>query len=207
MPRKVELSGSKIGRWTVIAEDPVRRNGKCCWLCRCDCGNESSVVGQSLSNGASVSCGCYMIECVKSHGLSGHELYSIWHSMIRRCYDDKCASFPNYGSRGISVCKRWQDVRNFIKDMHPRPFASAQIDRSNNDKNYSPGNCRWVTSTENNRNRSSNKVLEHAGKKMCVVEWSEETGIPASAIYKRLQYGFSVEDTLTAPLHSISRQS
>lgn len=77
----------------------------------------------------------------------------IWVDMIRRCSDPKRKSYENYGGRGITVCQRWLDsYPDFLVDMGRRP-AGKFIDRKNNDGNYEPSNCRWVTRSEQNANR------------------------------------------------------
>ena len=80
--------------------------------------------------------------------------YKSWVGAKQRCYNHKAKGFHRYGGRGIIVCERWiHDFRTFLKDMGYKPFKGAQIDRIDNDGNYEPGNCRWVTPKENCKNR------------------------------------------------------
>lgn len=84
-----------------------------------------------------------------------------WHHMKTRCYDESYHSFHRYGGRGIKVCDRWlNSFQSFIDDMGYPPFEKAQLDRIDNDGNYEPSNCRWVTAKENSNNRKpySNKT-------------------------------------------------
>lgn len=103
-------------------------------------------------------------ECRSSDGLTKHPLYNIWISMLKRCYNPNDVSFPNYGARGIDVCKRWWSLKNFISDMGNRNGLS--LDRKDNDKGYSPDNCRWATYSEqanNKRDREKEKSsLKHS---------------------------------------------
>jgi hypothetical protein len=93
------------------------------------------------------------------HGMRNSAEYSSWYAMKRRCYDKGQYRYVDYGGRGISVCDRWRkSFLAFYGDMGPLPFSGAQIDRINNDGNYELGNCRWVSSLENNRNRRSSKT-------------------------------------------------
>ena len=92
------------------------------------------------------------------HGKSRSIEYPSWHSMMHRCYNPKRNSFKNYGGRGILVCQRWHDLKNFIADMGERPSAKYSLDRIDNDKGYEPGNCRWAIRKEQARNTTRSKL-------------------------------------------------
>jgi hypothetical protein len=98
----------------------------------------------------------------RSHGLSKDPAYRIWCQMRQRCRDTNLKNWPDYGGRGIRVCERWENsFQQFIADVGPRPSAAHQIDRfPNNDGNYEPGNCRWATRTEQQRNKRAQKRSE-----------------------------------------------
>ncbi len=138
------------------------------------------------------------------HGRSGVAAkcptYSTWKSMNRRCYYELHKSFADYGGRGVKVCERWHDFEAFMEDMGERP-AGKTLDRYP-DKNgdYEPGNCRWATMTEQQRNRRSNHVITAFGETKTRVEWSESTGIKGDTIGYRLRAGLSPEDALTLPV-------
>lgn len=94
----------------------------------------------------------------EAHGLRNTPEYDIWHAMNDRCHSSKNKFYRRYGGRGISVCKRWRhSFYNFYKDMGPRPFLGAQIDRIDNNSHYEPGNCRWVSREENQKNQPKRK--------------------------------------------------
>lgn len=95
----------------------------------------------------------------ENHGLRDHYLYEIWAKMKHRCYNPDSMLYHRYGGRGIRVCDRWlHSFTAFLKDMGDRPFHGAELDRSNNDGDYSPKNCRWATHEENNQNTSRTKL-------------------------------------------------
>lgn len=152
-------AGARFGRWTLVERDYGRRYHY--WWCVCDCGGKKSVAFGSLRRGVSRSCGCYNRDAAKrrpaNHGMAGSATYNVWASMIQRCRNPRAASFRNYGARGISVCERWHDFREFLRDMGDVP-AGRSIDRIDVNGNYEPGNCRWVTMREQQRNRTNNKL-------------------------------------------------
>lgn len=90
------------------------------------------------------------------HGKASSRTYRIWRGMQSRCFNPKVKEYRYYGARGIIVCDRWRDFRNFLADMGEIP-SGLSIDRINNDGNYEPGNCKWSTAKEQANNRRSNK--------------------------------------------------
>ena len=93
------------------------------------------------------------------HGMVNIPEYGSWEQMKARCYNKNHKAYNRYGGREIIICNRWlHSFAAFYKDMGPKPFPKAQIDRKDNDGNYESGNCRWVTNTQNNQNRSNNKL-------------------------------------------------
>lgn len=135
------------------------------------------------------------------HGLSLTSEYRAWQTMRLRCIEPSNPAFPNYGGRGIKVCDRWlQSVEAFIEDMGPKPTPAHELDRfPNNDGNYEPGNCRWATRSDNDRNRRSNRLIEHGGETLTLVAWAERYGIAAGTLRMRLESGWSTGEALTTP--------
>ncbi len=134
----------------------------------------------------------------KRHGLSRTPEYRAWQTMRLRCIEPKHAAYPSYGGRGITVCDSWvDDPAAFLADMGPKPSEAHELDRRDNDKGYTPENCRWVLRSVNDRNRRSNRWLEAFGERRTLIEWSELKGISSDAINKRLEAGWSLEQALT----------
>lgn len=123
---------------------------------KCFCGNEFKSQIYDVKIEKTKSCGCYqkqrVLETLGKHGLSKHRIYATWNNMMDRCYDATIPNYKYYGARGIIVCERWHDVKNFIEDMYPTYIEGLTLDRENNDLGYSKDNCRWTTQTIQSRN-------------------------------------------------------
>lgn len=123
-------------------------------------------------------------------------LKSIWKAMVARCTQPHHPSYANYGGRGIQVCDRWLDYSAFREDVGERPSSKHSLDRIDNDGDYEPSNCRWATSSEQNRNTRANRLIEHQGETLTVAEWSERLGIKRGTIFNRLNEGRPVAEVL-----------
>lgn len=135
------------------------------------------------------------------HGMTLTPEFKVWDTMLQRCSNPNNEKFPIYGARGIKVCERWKEFKNFIEDMGRRPSSKHSLGRINNNRNYSPENCRWETAKEQARNRRSNRLLTFQGRKMTMVEWGEFTGFGMRNIHNRINYlHWPIEKTLTTPV-------
>lgn len=201
----IEMTGQRVGRWTVGEKAHVGKYGLQFWWCTCDCGTVRAVKGSYLRDGRTNSCGCLRREQssdrLKDHGLSKHRLFGTWSAMMSRCYNPKDAAYDRYGGRGIEVAKRWHDVKHFIADNDAKALEGLSIDRIDNDGNYSPKNTRWATRLQQSRNRKSNVYLTHEGLTMTLFEWAAKVGIAPRTLWARIkQSGWSVERALTEPV-------
>lgn len=121
----------------------------------------------------------------------------IWRKMIARCRPDGDA---RYGGRGIRVCDRWANsFEAFYADMGPRPSPGHTLDRENNDGDYEPGNCRWATRAEQDRNKSTNVKLSANGDEAIIADWARRLGISRTAVTMRIKAGWSPHEAATAP--------
>ena len=189
-----DLAGQRFGLWLVLSRDPERGRGSR-WLCRCDCGVERLLPSNHLTAGRSKSCGCRL----SMHaGLKHTPTWNSWSSMWARCTSRSHHAFGRYGGRGISICERWGDFRNFLADMGTRPPGTT-LDRIDNDGNYEPGNCRWATQREQGNNRRSCTRIVFQGRAQTLRQWSSETGLGAGTIAYRIAAGWPVEAALTEP--------
>jgi hypothetical protein len=155
---KVDIQGIRFGKLVVSSDTGERKGGHIVWLCKCDCGGESRALSGGLRRGYTKSCGCLRREVAANkattHGMSEHPLYKVLHNMKQRCQNTKLLQFKDYGGRGISVCEEWQDPSAFFNWALANGWKRGlQIDRKDNDGNYEPVNCRFVTPKENSNNR------------------------------------------------------
>ena len=188
MTALVDIQSQRFDRLLVIARDTKGPPGS--WWCCCDCGRVLSVRGITLRSGGKKSCGCLR------HGRSRTAAYRVWAKMKERCSNPRHPHFHRYGGRGISVCDRWGSFELFYADMGDPPVGH-QLDRRENDRGYSPDNCRWVTCQANNRNKSTNKWVTWDGQTKTVAEWSDVTGIPYMTLAARIRNGWDLDRAMT----------
>jgi hypothetical protein len=204
MANVIDLTGRDFNRWHVLIRAENSKEGRSRWSCRCQCGTEKTILGKVLLNGHSQSCGCLNIEKIiarsTKHGHSRPKnespTYRIWKGMMSRCYNPRVLCYARYGGRGITICKRWHDFRNFLRDMGERP-PGLTIERKNNSRNYSPKNCCWATFTEQARNTRKNRFLTFKGETRCISEWAEHLNIDPTTLSQRLARGKSIEEVLS----------
>lgn len=203
--RLIDLTGKRFGRLTVLgrSQEPSE---KVKWICKCDCGTVKSINGNSLRNGNTRSCGCFKTENAKLlySGLrqKNKALYGIWWAMRQRCNNKNSKSYHNYGGRGITVCSEWNaSFDNFYYWSYDNGYEDGlQIDRINNDGNYSPDNCRWVDRETQANNRRNVKLYKIDGQEKSLPQWCREYNASYYTVRQRVyKLGWDIKDALIVP--------
>lgn len=134
-----------------------------------------------------------------------HKDYNLYKEMKKRCRQKSSKCYKNYGGRGIKVCDRWNNFKNFNKDMGDRPSPDMSIDRIDNDGDYCPENCRWATRKQQSRNTRKSRYITYKGQRKCIAYWAEKMGLKWTTIRRRIEMGWSVSDALEKPVMKKSR--
>jgi len=193
-----DLKNLKFGKLTVF-NMYGKINRRICWICDCECGSKNIIVRSDfLCNGTTKSCGC-IVKTQKGLVAKERKMYHAWRNMLRRCYDTTSEMYYAYGKRGITVCEKWKNsFIEFVKDMGTPFDKSLQIDRLDNNGNYEPSNCRWITCAQNNLNRRNNRIITAFDKSKTIKEWSNETGYSSNIIRQRIdREKWPIEKALT----------
>lgn len=137
---------------------------------------------------------------LRTHGASGTPTHTTWKNMLNRCRNPKSDDYTNYGGRGITVCKEWENsFARFLADMGEKP-ADATIERVNNDLGYSKDNCVWATRAQQTVNRRVNHRLVFNGETLTISQWASKTGLSKSLLYDRInKLKWPVDAALTTP--------
>ena len=207
-----DMTGSKFGKLTVIKFAGINKNHLATWECLCECGNVAVVLGNSLRTGNTTSCGCVFKDNSKRwyrHGDSHNRLHNLWNGMIQRCSDVNSNTYHRYGGRGIKVCDEWLVYENFrdwaISTGYDAfaPFGKCSLDRIDNEGNYEPSNCRWVSLSEQAKNKSNSRYFTYRGKTLTIREWSDETGIKYRTLVYRIDNNWDTDRVFKGAKHYI----
>lgn len=208
-------NGQKFGKLTVIKLHHIEDVPTKTWmrhieyyLCKCECGKECVRNKQHLTRTSQpvTSCGCLkkaqalkMVEMHVTHRQTKTPLYRRWDCIKRRCADTRPDKWRRYGARGITVCEEWRNSFEAFRDWALTHGYKPEltIDRIDNDKGYSPDNCRWITPFEQNRNQSTNRWIEYNGEKLILKDWALKLGLPTSTLANRLRRGWPLKYALS----------
>ena len=186
-----DLTGQRFGM--LVALRPSHSDGKrWYWELQCDCGEtckkQTADLSAEMKRGGTPNCGCATKRLISKanskHGMTKHPAYAVYRSMIDRCRLPTHQAWKNYGGRGISVCSRWQEsFVNFWEDMGPSYQKGLTLERLDNELDYSPDNCQWVSMRDQTMNkRTSVRCAD-------IPQLSKETGIAKSTLYYRAKKG------------------
>lgn len=216
---KRDLTGQRFG-W-LVALRAERKDGRLEWRCQCDCGETSVVDCTRLLKGITKSCGCQRLvfsperikamgDRARTHGCRKTRTYKCWQSMKERCLCDGRRDYLTYKGAGVTICERWlNSFENFLADMGHAPDGQS-LDRFPDTRgNYEPGNCRWATATQQQRNKTDNLLLTAFGETKCAAEWLEDERCQANwtALYKRVEIGWDHERAITQPMKKMSNRT
>jgi len=196
------LIGESFHYWSVIGYDDSKSiNRHSYWFCECKCGEVRSVRADQLRSLKSKSCGCHKKEAVKKrafkHGMCETKIHKRWTAMRQRCSNPKSSRYENYGAKGIKVCKEWDDFNNFYNWAVENGYSEDLIiDRIDNNGNYEPSNCRFISNKAQQLNKSTNRLVTIGLITMTVIEWCSKYKINRSTFAAGLNNGWVGKDLL-----------
>jgi hypothetical protein len=171
---------------------------------KCYCNNYFYARVYDVKRKRVISCGCFKIRYTiiknTTHGLSRNKIYHRWIDIRDRCNNVNNHNYKNYGGRGIKVCDRWNDFKNFYDDMFSIWKEGLTLDRINNNGNYSPENCRWVTMREQNRNKRNIILYKYKGDVLCQKDLANKYNIRQDTLSRRLSRGMSIKNAIETPI-------
>lgn len=188
---KDDLTGQKFGRLTAIEFIPDNHK----WLCKCDCGNYKEVVTSKLTSLHTKSCGCLK----NKYKITVRRIFSIWRNMLARCYiDSKRKDADYYAQKGIRVCEEWKTYESFEKWALENGYdENLTIDRIDENGDYEPNNCQWITIAEQQRKKKCNRWLSYKGTNKILSDWANELNIPLKTLADRIdKLGYSFEEAI-----------
>jgi len=203
--RIIDLTGQRFTRLVVVGRAPNKseKDTNARWHCRCDCGRMCIAYGQDLRREKFKSCGCLNAERIYKHGQSRTKEYRTWLTMRQRCENPMNGAYKQYGGAGVTVCERWMSYEAFREDMGPAPTPRHTIDRIDGTKGYEPGNCRWATYAEQNRNLKRNVVVEIDGVRKVLADWCDHYGSNRKSVAARIRNGWDIVDAIRTPSNPV----
>lgn len=203
------ISGEKYGKLTVVELVTDGNANKRKWLCECECGGRKITSEDNLKRGHCKSCGClYSKIGGKSkhgteHGESKTRLYKIWSRMIWRCERPSYKFYKDYGGRGITVCPDWHSFKRFKEWANDNGYSDGlSLDRIDNNRGYSPNNCRWATPKQQANNRRDNVKIEYQGEERTIAEWADRFGFNYPRFYQALKRGYTIDRYIEKEAHN-----
>lgn len=193
----INMKGNVYGRLTAIEVVGTAKNRHKIWRFNCSCGNTIQAPGSRVRHGTTSSCGCLQKELAAvrikrmntTHGMSHSSEFTSWVSAKNRCYYKKDKEYARYGRRGITMCPRWlNSFSAFYHDMGAKPTPKHTLERIDNNKGYSPKNCRWATVQEQAQNRRNTIIIDYLGQYITLKEFASLTGVKYATAFWRYKH-------------------
>lgn len=199
--RGYDMTNKTYGKLKVIGYNGNDNRGERMWLCKCDCGTEVVRNGYGLRSGRTTHCGCdtgnRISKSLTQHGMTNSKLYYTWVNMKTRCENPNYYLRDSYGGKGITYCDDWKDSSKFIKWAIENGYSDElSLDRINNDGNYEPSNCRWVSMQVQQNNRTNNRIEEYNGVKDTLANWSRKLNIEYAKLQYKLDCGYTMGEII-----------
>jgi len=203
----LNIEGRRFGKLVALERTEGRtKSGGLMWRFLCDCGRRVERASAYVSKGATTSCGCLRLKRCFAGNVTVR-FFAIYSGMHKRCEVSETIGYARYGGAGISVSKEWSTLKSFSYDMYASYTKHVEkhgeqnttIDRIDNTKGYSKGNCRWATIKQQACNRKNNILVTIQEETKVLSQWVEELNLNYGTVYSRIKRGWKPEDALTTP--------
>lgn len=200
--QKIDLTGKRFNRWTVIEQAAPGEGYSTRWLCECDCGTVKTVDGQLLRSGRSKSCGCLQEEMRMQSPRAMLDddirLMMIYRSILGACENPRHIKYEKFGAKGARMCDEWKNDFDAFKEwsMNNGYETGAFLLRYDVLQGFSPWNCKWTKKPDNGQGRKGSIMITANGETHSLAEWSRITGLHRSSIEERLLRGATPEEAV-----------
>lgn len=189
--RILDIVGKRFGNFVVMEKIKTDDKSHSYYKCKCDCGNIFIKRRDIIIHSKHQACN----ECKRNrpdiitHNHSNTKLYRVYYSIKERCYNPKCKEYHNYGERGIKLCDLWiSNFEEFYNWSITHGYEDGlQIDRIDNNSDYSPDNCRWVTPEVNSNNKRTCVYIEYNGEKLTINQWAKRLNINKNTFWRYIR--------------------
>lgn len=197
-----DLVNQKFGALTAIKHVGFNKSRNAIWLVKCDCGKCKEMKASSFKRGHSITCGCAIISYNNDDLVYGKRKseYMSWLAMKYRCYNKSHPHYSSYGGRGIKVCDRWRNNFDlFAHDMGNKKDKSYSVERKDNNKDYSPDNCRRATQKEQQNNTRNNRRITISGGSYALAQAADRFKVDYMLLYHRINRGWEPHKAVFTP--------
>ena len=197
---KIDITGVRFAN--LVAVSPAKAIGQqAAWHFQCDCGTRKVIRKSHVTGGRTKSCGC--LKTTTTHGLSHTRLWATWKAMKQRCSNPKTAAYHRYGGRGIAFTPEWETFEPFLKWSLENGYADdLELDRIDNDGNYEPNNCQYITHRANSQKTSACRTVILNGETISVAQRASSLGLLIGTVNARIARGWPIEKIFSQPAWS-----